>query len=248
MPLNAIQQRSPMAPSGSHRSLVFRLASQFRRKPSETTHVFSDKSVALGRDTFFFAKFPLDIERRVLAPDARKCRVTGAIDEVMVMWIVPPPWAWAVAHPSDPPGIAPTPCSTDIHPLEVDPAPFLVAANAITIHQDLKLHFYNHAFAVDADDDFRVIVFRDMGDVQRLLPTHLPRRADSDDHDAAFFRLHLRYSLSFMLLGGDVTEKYPPHRILNAMQDLGVSLCRRCRRRRPGRLRNGHLHRQAVVY
>ncbi|KAJ7440279.1 hypothetical protein B0H11DRAFT_2253042 [Mycena galericulata] len=168
-------------------------------------------------------KFPLDIERRVLARDARKCMFTGAIDEVMVMWIVPPPWAWAVAHPSDPPGIAPTSCSTDIHPLEVDPAPFLVAANAITIRKDLKVHFYNHAFAVDADDDFRVIVFRDMGDAQRLLPTRLSRDADSDDHDADFFRLHLRYSLSFMLLGGDVTEKYPPHRILNEMQKLGVS-------------------------
>ncbi|KAJ6556572.1 hypothetical protein DFH09DRAFT_1317892 [Mycena vulgaris] len=38
-------------------------------------------------------------------------------------------------------------------------------------------------------------------------------------------RLHLRYSMNFMLLGGDITEKYPPHRILHDMELLDVDRC-----------------------
>jgi hypothetical protein len=111
-----------------------------------------------------------------------------------------------------------------IHPLGVDPSPFLVPANAILLRKDLKVHFYNHNFAVDADDNYRVIVLRDMGDAWQLLPTHLPPHPDHDDTDALFFRLHLRYSFNFMLLGGDIREKYPPHRIFSMMHSLGVTV------------------------
>jgi hypothetical protein len=124
----------------------------------------------------------------------------------------------------DAPGIAPTRCPSHaaIHPLGVDPTAFLVAANAITLRKDLKVHFYNHNFTVDADDGYRIVILRDMGEAQRLLPTRLPRHSHYDENDATFFRLHLRYSMNFMLLGGDVSEKYPPHRILREMSLLGV--------------------------
>ncbi|KAJ7768142.1 hypothetical protein DFH07DRAFT_1058382 [Mycena maculata] len=170
-------------------------------------------------------KFSPDLEHRVLERDALQCRVTGATTDVIPTWIVPPPWAWTVANDYDPPGIAPrwSESNTAIHPVGIDPTAFLVAANAITLRKDIKVHFYNHNFTVDADDNYRVVILRDMGEAQKLLPTHLPRHPHYDDNDATFFRLHLRYSMNFMLLGGDVSEKYPPHRILHEMELLGVA-------------------------
>ncbi|KAJ6497935.1 hypothetical protein DFH09DRAFT_1103335 [Mycena vulgaris] len=58
---------------------------------------------------------------------------------------------------------------------------------------------------------------------QALLPIHLPRRPEHDSADAEFFCLHLRCTLCFMLLGGDVSETYPPGRVLSIMEELGVS-------------------------
>ncbi|KAJ7230245.1 hypothetical protein GGX14DRAFT_538347 [Mycena pura] len=172
-------------------------------------------------------KFPSDVEHRVLTRDSRRCEVTGSTDDLVLTWIVPPPWAWAAVNIHDPPEIAPTASAAPnmaIHPLGFDPSPFLVPANAILLRKDLKVHFYNHHFTIDADDNYRVIVLRDMGDTQQLLPTHLPRHPEHDNSDALFFRLHLRYSFNFMLLGGDIREKYPPHRILSMMHSLGVTV------------------------
>ncbi|KAJ7182958.1 hypothetical protein C8R43DRAFT_17635 [Mycena crocata] len=153
-------------------------------------------------------KFPLDIEQAVRKRDAQSCRVTGSSANVMLTWIVPPPWAWAAVDAGGPESF--------------DSTPFVVAANALALRTDLKVHFYNHDFAVDADDDYRIVVFRAMGEAQALLPTHLPRRSHDDPADAKFFRLHLRYTLNFMLLDGDVSETYPPHMILNMMEQLGL--------------------------
>ncbi|KAJ7896096.1 hypothetical protein B0H14DRAFT_3426034 [Mycena olivaceomarginata] len=94
---------------------------------------------------------------------------------------------------------------------------FSRAANAITLRTDLKVCFYNHNFTD------RVIIPPEMGNVQKLLPVHLPRHPDCDAGDALFFRLHLRASITFMLLEEDISEKYPPHRILGEMGALGVS-------------------------
>ncbi|KAJ7874101.1 hypothetical protein B0H13DRAFT_2058035 [Mycena leptocephala] len=167
-------------------------------------------------------KFPPELERLALARDAQRCRVTGNSTDTTLTWIVPPPWGWTVANSNDPADIAPARCDLELHPLGIDPRPFLVAANVIMLRKDLKVHFYNHNFTIDADDNYRVIVLRDMGQSQKLLPTHLPRRSDYDPLDATFFRLHLRHSMNFMLLGGDTREKYPSHVILHEMDLLGV--------------------------
>ncbi|KAJ7934861.1 hypothetical protein B0H13DRAFT_2481304 [Mycena leptocephala] len=140
----------------------------------------------------------------------------------MLLWIVPPPWTWGIVGSSDPPDIAIRLSDTSIHPMGVDVSPFTVPANALTTRRDLKPHFYNHNFTVDADDDYRIVILRDMGEAQQLLPTHLPLLPQHDPRDATFFRLHLRVSMTFMLLGGDVSEKYPPHVILAEMEALGV--------------------------
>ncbi|KAJ7189225.1 hypothetical protein C8R46DRAFT_1184376 [Mycena filopes] len=153
-------------------------------------------------------KFPAHVELAVTKHDAHRCRITGSTADTVLAWIIPPPWAWATLNTGDPEGF--------------DTAPFIVTANAFTVRMNLKVHFYNHNFAVDADDNYRIVVFRDMDGDQALLPTHLPRGPHDDPADAEFFKLHLRYTLNFMLLGGDVSDKYPPHKILSMMEQLGV--------------------------
>ncbi|KAJ7271438.1 hypothetical protein B0H12DRAFT_1229089 [Mycena haematopus] len=166
--------------------------------------------------------FPADVKQIVLARDAQRCRITRDAADVMVVWIVPPPWAWKVATEDDPPAIAPRRCENSAHPVGMDTTPFIVAANAVTMRSDLKVHFYNHNFTVDADDNYRVVILRQMGEAQNLLPTYLPRHPEYDADDATFFRLHLRASMKFMLLGGDISEKYSPSHILHEMEELGV--------------------------
>ncbi|KAJ7307092.1 hypothetical protein DFH08DRAFT_901213 [Mycena albidolilacea] len=183
---------------------------------------FEHNVTFMGDKLWALYTFPADLERRVLARDTQRCRVTGHTIDIMSTWIVPPPWSWTVANSWDPPEIVPKLSDDGLHPLGMDCTPFLVAANAITLRKDLKLHFYNHNFTVDADDNYRVVILRDMGEARNLLPTHLPRHGAHDANDFMFFRLHLRYSMNFMLLGGDIQEKYPPHVILHEMDQLGV--------------------------
>ncbi|KAJ7610000.1 hypothetical protein DFH06DRAFT_1346136 [Mycena polygramma] len=160
-------------------------------------------------------KFPPDVTQVVMARDKQSCRVTESTEDVMLTWIVPPPWAWAVRIRISSRGG----CGK---PEDLDPAPYIVAANALTMRADFKVHFYNHNFAVDVDDEYRIVVLRDMGADQALLPTHLPGHPVHPGADAEFFRLHLRYSLNFMLLGGDIGDTYPPGLVLAKMEELGV--------------------------
>ncbi|KAJ7639924.1 hypothetical protein B0H17DRAFT_1339386 [Mycena rosella] len=87
------------------------------------------------------------------------------------------------------------------HRASFDKTPFPVAANVLTIQSDLRFHLHNNHFTVDVDDGYRIL------------------------HDAAadhFLRLHCRYSLNLMLLGGDIKEVYPNGVIMGMMEDLGV--------------------------
>ncbi|KAJ7625480.1 hypothetical protein FB45DRAFT_1083688 [Roridomyces roridus] len=146
-----------------------------------------------------------DLQKSILARDSRRCRVTDSTEDVILTWIVPPPWAWAMVRSDDPPNF--------------DSSPFLVPENIIILRKELKVHFYNHNFAVDVDDDFRIVVFRDMGAEQALLPTRL---ASDNSTMAEFLRVHFRATLNFMLLGGDISDTYPPGKILSMMDELGV--------------------------
>ncbi|KAJ7142853.1 hypothetical protein C8R44DRAFT_866134 [Mycena epipterygia] len=99
-----------------------------------------------------------------------------------------------------------------------EPTAFIVAANASMLRKDLKVRFDN--FAMDADDNYRIVVFRDLGAEQALLPTHLPRRRRILPPPPTLH--HLCYTLCFMLLGGDFSETYSPGRVLSMMEELGV--------------------------
>ncbi|KAK6969159.1 hypothetical protein R3P38DRAFT_3298795 [Favolaschia claudopus] len=72
------------------------------------------------------------------------------------------------------------------------------------------------------DDSYRILVLRKMGNDQTLLPSHLtphPQQTTAADN---YLRLHCRYTLNLMLLGGDIGEDYPNSDILKAMERLGV--------------------------
>ncbi|SJK99123.1 uncharacterized protein ARMOST_02410 [Armillaria ostoyae] len=50
---------------------------------------------------------------------------------------------------------------------------FETASNAAFLHKDLILFFLDNTFSIDVDDHHRVLIFRDMGPAQHLLPSHL---------------------------------------------------------------------------
>lgn len=69
-------------------------------------------------------------------------------------------------------------------------------------------------------DDYRIVVFRDLGSV--TLPSHLHRVKACAGPDDKFLREHFRWCLRVHLLGGDIKEDYSVHDIANAAEELGL--------------------------
>ncbi|KAF8514144.1 hypothetical protein JB92DRAFT_2920312, partial [Gautieria morchelliformis] len=94
--------------------------------------------------------FPPSVEQSVRLRDS-VCFVTGAAPdaELGLSWIFPPTWAYLL----------------DTWPNEetCDYTPFLNASNACIMRRDLLSLFHANAFSIDVDDNFRIVVFRDMG-------------------------------------------------------------------------------------
>ncbi|KAJ7151808.1 hypothetical protein C8R43DRAFT_1004427 [Mycena crocata] len=151
---------------------------------------------------------PPVLHERVSERDGRRCRLTGLQSDVVPTWIIPPRYLgrlmddWGGRDP------------------DIDLSPFFVGANILTMEKQLAFYLLCNHFTVD--DNYRILVLCSMGDVQALLPTHLP---PSDAHDAAadeFLRMHCRYTLNFLLRGGDIASVYPNHKIFAMMDELGV--------------------------
>ncbi|PBK90932.1 hypothetical protein ARMGADRAFT_283462 [Armillaria gallica] len=75
---------------------------------------------------------------------------------------------------------------------------FETASNAAFLHKDLIPFFLDNTFSVDVDDHHRVLVFRDMGPAQNLLPSHLQVTANHGLYDW-YLREHFRISLKVNL-------------------------------------------------
>ncbi|KAJ7639920.1 hypothetical protein B0H17DRAFT_1216745 [Mycena rosella] len=144
----------------------------------------------------------------VMARDKHRCRFAGTVTDTILAWIIPP----MISGETD------NFCNSQFW----ENTPFLVFANVITMHTQLRFHFYNNHFTVDVDDDYRILVLRSMGDVQALLPTHLPYHAQQYAAANGFLRHRCRDSLNLMLRGGDIKEVYPNSVILCMMHELGV--------------------------
>ncbi|KAJ7160359.1 hypothetical protein C8R46DRAFT_815056, partial [Mycena filopes] len=97
---------------------------------------------------------------------------------------------------------------------------FLVPQNVLTMHSDLASHFHNNNFGVDVDDDYQIVVLRDMGPASSLLPRHLRRHSGHDEDADGLLRDHFKYSLCLMIMGGDIRETYSEEVILETMGEL----------------------------
>ncbi|KAG7439887.1 uncharacterized protein BT62DRAFT_650930 [Guyanagaster necrorhizus] len=94
-------------------------------------------------------------------------------------------------------------------------------SNAILMHKDLISYVDDEAFGVDIDDNYHIVIFREMGSARGLLPTRMPRR----QHDASFelfLRGHFNSSLRANILHGDTREEYSSAAILKMMGELEV--------------------------
>ncbi|KAK7002298.1 hypothetical protein R3P38DRAFT_3605217 [Favolaschia claudopus] len=136
-----------------------------------------------------------DQARKVSARDLGHCRFSGARENTVVAWIIPPSISWETVDFAE--------------MFDWDQTEFVNIDNLLTMHQNLRSHFYKNNFT--------------MGNDQTLLPSHLtphPQQTTAADH---YLRLHCRYTLNLMLLGGDIGEDYPNSDILKAMERLGVN-------------------------
>ncbi|PBK90880.1 hypothetical protein ARMGADRAFT_1166565 [Armillaria gallica] len=95
-----------------------------------------------------------------------------------------------------------------------------VTSSCTVMHKDLIPNFLNNAFSVDANDNYRIIICRDMGAVRRLLPTHIspPRGFET----LKFLETHFHTSVRANILYGDVKEEYGHRATEVLMDELGV--------------------------
>ncbi|SJK99171.1 uncharacterized protein ARMOST_02459 [Armillaria ostoyae] len=93
-------------------------------------------------------------------------------------------------------------------------------SNCTVMHKDLIPYFLDNAFSVHINDNYRIIIFRDMGTVRRLLPMHI-----SPPHGLEtlnFLDAHFHSSLRANILHGDVKDEYGHRAIEDLMDEFGV--------------------------
>ncbi|KAK0421652.1 hypothetical protein EV421DRAFT_1746872 [Armillaria borealis] len=76
-------------------------------------------------------------------------------------------------------------------------------SNAVFLHKDLVPFFHDNAFNFD---DHRILIFRDIGPAQKLLPSHLrvdPDEGPDDWYLREHFRISLKRGLSFLFCSSD---------------------------------------------
>ncbi|KAK0226788.1 hypothetical protein EDD85DRAFT_958549 [Armillaria nabsnona] len=152
------------------------------------------------------------VAQAVRRRDQHRCFVTGtpSHNDTDLIWMFPPCFARLCRFP---------PIRDDYHPI---PQFFETASNAAFLHKDLIPFFHGNAYSVDVDDDYRVLIFRDIGPAEKLLPSHLRVSANEGPEDW-FLREHFRISLKVCILEGDIDEDYPSSVVLRMMDDLGVN-------------------------
>ncbi len=70
-------------------------------------------------------------------------------------------------------------------------------------------------------DDYRILIFRELGSARGLLPTHMPPR-QPDPQFETFLRGHFHSSLRANIFNGDIREEYSTNTIVRMMGELGV--------------------------
>ncbi|KAK0444578.1 uncharacterized protein EV420DRAFT_1648684 [Desarmillaria tabescens] len=147
-----------------------------------------------------------EVAHAVMERDRQRCFITGSEANTELVWIFTPYYT-RITHHSDPLAVFAT------------PAEFETAPNAAFLHKDLVPFFLDNAFSVDVDDNHRVVLFRNIGPAQSLLPSHLTITNGPDDY---YLREHFRLSLRVNLLDCDIRKQYPNGAIFEMMGELGV--------------------------
>jgi len=149
-----------------------------------------------------------DIINSVSKRDNGRCCVTSATDSVntptCITWVLPPTWADACY----PPQIVGTPSRTDS---------FKRMENAITLREDLLGPWSENMFSVDVDDDYRIIVFKDLPE-GLTLPSHLS--PDSPRPSDYFLRSNFKWCIGVHFFGGDISEDYSVGDVQTLMSEL----------------------------
>ncbi|KAK0457005.1 uncharacterized protein EV420DRAFT_1550776 [Desarmillaria tabescens] len=154
------------------------------------------------------------VAEAVVQRDHHRCFVTGIMsppDDVGLIWVFPPDFFYLLFYYKTAED-QPPPC----------PEFFKVASNAGFMYKRLIPFFIGNAFSIDVDDGHRIVVFRDMGSAQSLLPSHIVGRDGEGLPADKFLREHFRVSMQVNLLGGDICEDYNHNDILDMMEELGV--------------------------
>ncbi|KAK0441458.1 uncharacterized protein EV420DRAFT_1485623 [Desarmillaria tabescens] len=146
-----------------------------------------------------------------------RCLFAGLLpqESTQVTWIIPPYFAYMPAN------AFPTCSPLDTRALSAE---YLETnpSNALPMHKDLIPFWNDNAFSVDIDDDYRIIIFREMGSARGLLPAHIPPPPSPNTDFEMFLRCHFHSSIHANILHGDVREDYTSQEIIQLMGDLGV--------------------------
>ncbi|KAF8892781.1 hypothetical protein CPB84DRAFT_1783516 [Gymnopilus junonius] len=150
-----------------------------------------------------------DFEDSVLSRDGGRCSITGNQQDVVVTWIYPP---LCFLH------------SGNVQYFN-NPKAMCIPSNAMLISKDLVSAFLNNAFGIDVDDNYRIVVFSDIGSTKESMPESaqgLLNFSGSQGPDDKFLRLHFRHCLNVHLIGGDIGNDYSAEDIVEAMKDDGL--------------------------
>ncbi|KAH9478921.1 hypothetical protein JR316_0009384 [Psilocybe cubensis] len=154
----------------------------------------------------------------VMRRDHGQCMITGVTNAEVVTaaWLVPPPFVEVMKQ-------------LEYESEYKDPNQLYIPGNAITLQKDLADAFFENAIGIDVNDNYRVVLFRDIGPIGEPFkgatnirpyfkqPMNRDRFKGPDD---IFLRAHFLHCLYVNLYGGDITRQYTREVVDRQMQIL----------------------------
>ncbi|KAF8576108.1 hypothetical protein K439DRAFT_1640812 [Ramaria rubella] len=94
-------------------------------------------------------------------------------------------------------------------------------ANGILLHSDLIQPFQENSIGIDIDDEYRLVVFKDLSLQDITIPSHISPDFISPEQ-RPFLQDHFRYCLWVHFCGGDICDQYKREDVSALMEDLGL--------------------------
>ncbi|TFY82308.1 hypothetical protein EWM64_g1709 [Hericium alpestre] len=168
---------------------------------------FADLATDVATDAQLqLCEFDASREERVEARDIN-CFFTrrSGKHELKVTWIIPPAWFSQVDNAGE------------------KALPYQNDDNAILLWKALESHWTNNEFAVDVQDNYRIVRFRSLQEEDNLLPQRLPRTPGPAMDK--FLRKHFAWCLRVNLEAGDISEDddYTDDIFTSFCEDMGLT-------------------------